>query len=157
MNRAFLDQGNYQVLNKAGKIVDPGTVNWRVLGPGNFPYTLRQSTGCDNALGLIKLNFDNPYSVYLHDTPNKMAFLLGKRFLSHGCMRMEKPFELARDLLPVNHIAIDTLDEKGNIRNKVPVTVKADTPTPLVVWYNLAGTDTDGQLRYYEDVYGKEK
>jgi len=106
MNRAFLDQGNYQVLNKAGKIVDPGTVNWKVLGPGNFPYTLRQSTGCDNALGLIKLNFDNPYSVYLHDTPNKMAFMLGKRFLSHGCMRMEKPFELARDLLPVNHIAI---------------------------------------------------
>jgi len=49
------------------------------------------------------------------------------------------------------------LDEKGNIRNKVPVTVKADTPTPLVVWYNPAGTDTDGQLRYYEDVYGKEK
>ena len=154
-NPGFIDAGNYQVLNAAGRIVDPYAVNWHALSTVNFPYLLRQSTGCDNALGLLKLNFYNPFSVYLHDTPNKNLFSLNKRYFSHGCMRMQKPLELGHLVLKNNAIAIDTLEQKGCLRNQAPITVKADVKMPVIVWYNPAGIDETGRVIFYEDVYDK--
>ncbi|HEY0750527.1 MAG TPA: L,D-transpeptidase family protein, partial [Chitinophagaceae bacterium] len=98
-NIAYLDRNGYQVLNKQGKVVNPYTIKWSSLSTSYFPYIIRQSTGCDNALGLVKLNFYNPFTVYLHDTPSKSLFGLNKRYFSHGCMRVEKPVELARLVL----------------------------------------------------------
>ncbi len=154
-NTAFLDEGNYQVLNKAGKIINPYTVNWQAFSTKYFPYIIRQSTGCDNALGLLKLNFYNPFGVYLHDTPGKSLFMLNKRFLSHGCMRMEAPMALGHLVLKNNPIAIDTLDQKGCLRNQSPIIVPADEHTPVIVWYNPAGIDAKGRVVFFEDVYGK--
>jgi len=154
-NPAYVDAGNYQVLNMAGKIVNPYSVNWHVLSTKYFPYIIRQSTGCDNALGLIKLNFYNPFGAYLHDTPTKELFMLNKRFFSHGCMRMEKPMELGYLVLKNNQIAIDTLEQKGCLRNQSPITVPADENMPVIVWYNPAGVDSTGRVLFYEDVYGK--
>lgn len=151
----YLDAHNYQVLNSNGKIMDPAAINWRALNTRNFPYLIRQSTGCDNALGLLKLNFYNPYGVYLHDTPNKLAFFAAKRFLSHGCMRMEKSMELGRLVLKENSIAIDTLTQKGCLRNQSPITVKVAQPIPVLVWYNPAGTNEKGILQYYPDIYNR--
>ncbi|MBN8784895.1 MAG: hypothetical protein ABS85_16045 [Sphingobacteriales bacterium SCN 48-20] len=145
---------NFQLLDQQGRIVNPQTVNWNKLSATNFPYTLRQSTGCDNALGILKLNFDNPFSVYLHDTPAKGGFLLERRFLSHGCMRMEEPFALARLLLPGNEQAVDTLStETCSIVPDKPLVLKAIKPLRLVVWYQLAGTDAEGNVIFCPDVY----
>ena len=154
-NPGYIDAGNYQVLNKAGNIVDPYSVNWHELNQTNFPYLIRQSTGCDNALGLLKLNFYNPYGVYLHDTPNKNLFKQQKRFYSHGCMRMEKPMDMGHLVLGHNRVAIDTLDQKGCLRNQSPVTVKANERMPVIVWYNPVGIDSANRVIFYEDVYGK--
>ena len=154
-NPGYINSGNYQVLNSAGAIVDPYAVNWNALSTAYFPYLIRQSTGCDNALGLLKLNFYNPYSVYLHDTNSKNLFGLNKRFFSHGCMRLQKPMELGHLALSRNSIAIDTLEQKGCLRNKTPITVHADEHMPIIVWYNPAGVDSKGQLLFFEDVYGK--
>ena len=154
-NPGYINSGNYQVLNRSGAIVDPYTVNWHSLSTAYFPYLIRQSTGCDNALGLLKLNFYNPYSVYLHDTNSKNLFGLNKRFFSHGCMRLEKPMELGHLALSKNSIAIDTLEQKGCLRNKAPITVHADEHMPIIVWYNPAGVDLKGQVLFFEDVYGK--
>ncbi len=154
-NPAYIDAGNYQVLNKTGKIVDPYSVNWHALSIKYFPYIIRQSTGCDNALGLLKLNFYNPFGIYLHDTPTKNLFMLNKRFLSHGCMRMEKPMELGHLVLKNNAIAIDTLEQKGCLRNQAPIIVHADEHMPVIVWYNPVGIDSTGRVLFYEDVYGK--
>ncbi|MGZ8524220.1 MAG: L,D-transpeptidase family protein [Chitinophagaceae bacterium] len=151
----YIDAGNYQVLNKVGKIVDPYSVNWQELSSSYFPYIIRQSTGCDNALGLLKLNFYNPFGVYLHDTSNKSLFTLNKRFFSHGCMRMEKPMELGHLVLKNNRIAIDTLEQKGCLRNQSPIVVHADEHIPVIVWYNPVGINSAGQLLFYEDVYNK--
>jgi murein L,D-transpeptidase YcbB/YkuD len=151
----YIDAGNYQVLNKAGKIVNPYSVNWHALSTNYFPYLIRQSTGCDNALGLLKLNFYSPFGVYLHDTPNKNLFMLNKRYFSHGCMRMEKPMELGHLVLKNNAIAIDTLEQKGCLRNQSPITVHADEHMPVIVWYNPAGIDSLGRVLFYEDVYKK--
>jgi L,D-transpeptidase YcbB len=151
----FIDANNYQVFNSQGKIINPYTINWEELNTANFPYTIRQSTGCDNALGLIKLNFYNPFGVYLHDTPSKSLFTQGKRFFSHGCMRMEKPMDLGHLILKNNSIAIDTLTEKGCIKKQSPVVVPAVEKMPVVVWYNPVGTDTSGRVIWYEDIYRK--
>ena len=154
-NSSFLDANNYQVLNKAGKIVDPHSVNWHALSRNNFPYIIRQGTGCDNSLGLLKLNFYNPFGAYLHDTPSKNLFEQQRRFYSHGCMRMEKPIELGHLVLKNNNIAIDTISEKGCLKNQSPIIVPADVKMPVIVWYNPAGIDSAGHILFFEDVYKK--
>jgi L,D-transpeptidase YcbB len=154
-NPAFIDAGNYQVLNSAGKIMDPYSINWHKLSRNYFPYTIRQSTGCDNALGLLKLNFYNPFSVYLHDTPHKNLFSMNKRYFSHGCMRLQNPMGLGHLVLKNNGIAIDTLSQKGCLRNQAPITVQAPEHLPVIVWYNPAGVDSTGRVLFFEDVYQK--
>ncbi len=64
---ATLEAMKLQVIDTKGQEVDPASINWAVAAKA-FPYRLRQSTGCDNALGLLKFNANNPYDVYLHDT-----------------------------------------------------------------------------------------
>jgi L,D-transpeptidase YcbB len=152
-NPGYVDDNNYQVINKQGKIMDPASINWKTLSAKNFPYIIRQSTGCDNALGLLKLNFYNPFSVYLHDTPSKSLFILNKRFFSHGCMRMENPMELGYFVLKNNTIAIDTLEQKGCLHNQSPITVPVAEQLPVIVWYNPTSVDAAGRLVYYEDIY----
>jgi len=154
-NPEYINTGGFQVLDKNGKIINPLSIKWSALSRTYFPYTIRQSTGCDNALGLIKLNFYSPYGVYLHDTPTKNAFAMNKRYFSHGCMRMEKPMELGHLVMANNSIAIDTLELKGCLRNQSPVTVRATRQLPVIVWYNPAGIDAEEHLVFYDDVYGK--
>lgn len=156
-NISYLYSGNYQVVNSSGKIVNPYSINWQSLSKSYFPYTIRQSTGCDNSLGLIKLDFENPFGVYLHDTPSKLYFKQNKRFYSHGCMRMENPTDISKIILGSNHIAIDTLIEKGCLINKSPIWVNAEIKTPVIVWYNLTGIDKSGKVVFYEDIYKNEK
>lgn len=152
---AYVEANNYQVLDMKGRVVDPAKINWRKFGPGYFPYVIRQSTGCDNALGLIKLNFYNPFSVYLHDTPGKSFFALNKRYLSHGCMRIEKAMETGRYILKDNRIAIDTLEQQGCLRNQAPIVVPASEKIPVMVLYHTAWPDSTGYVRFYEDIYHK--
>jgi len=154
-NPGFIDANNFQVITNTGKIADPYKINWQSLDASHFPYTIRQSTGCDNALGLIKLHFYNPGGVYLHDTPDKSLFGSGRRYFSHGCIRMEKPMELGHLILSNNNIAIDTLEAKGCLRNQAPVTVEADEKMPVVVWYNPVDVDETGRVVFYQDVYKK--
>ena len=156
-NPGYINTGNYQVLNQAGRIIDPGTVNWNALSRSYFPYILRQSTGCDNALGLLKLNFTSPFGVYLHDTNGKGSFKYNRRYFSHGCMRMEKPMELGHLILKENRVAIDTLEQKGCLLNRSPITVHADVHMPVIVWYNPVGIDSAGRVLFYEDIYGRFK
>lgn len=152
-NIGFLELGNFQVLNKNGKVVNPYAINWQSLNKGYFPYIIRQSTGCDNSLGLVKFNFDNPFTVYIHDTPGKILFSSARRFYSHGCMRIEKPQELALLVLGRDRIKIDTLTAKGCLNHQSPTVVKAEKPLPIVVLYSPVWYTEKGELRFYNDVY----
>jgi murein L,D-transpeptidase YcbB/YkuD len=154
-NIGFLDMGGFQVVSKSGKVLDPYSINWHALSASFFPYILRQSTGCDNSLGIVKFNFASPFAVYLHDTPSKSLFSLNRRYFSHGCVRVEKPIELARYLLGKNRVAIDTLTAKGCIDHQSPVYVPAEHTLPLVILYSTAWFDNEGMIRFYEDVYNK--
>ena len=156
-NPSFIDYNNFQVINNQGKIIDPYNINWNLLSRSNFPYIIRQSTGCDNSLGMVKLNFYSPFGVYLHDTPLKTMFMANKRYFSHGCMRMEKPMELARLVIPVNTAAIDTVEEKGCVINEKPINIPAEKKMPVIVWYNPVGIDSRGEVVFFEDIYRKFK
>jgi len=151
----FLDAGNYEVLNSEGRVVDPHKINWKNLSADNFPYRIRQSTGCDNSLGIVKFEFYNPFSVYLHDTPYKGFFSLNKRYLSHGCMRVENYLELAHLLLGRNRIAIDTLTAKGCLFQQAPKSVRPENGLPVMILYSTAWYNKDGEVRFYDDVYRK--
>lgn len=97
-NKDYLQEENISVMDgwhKGAKQIDPATIDWQdYVGDKDLPYRLVQSAGESNALGKIKFIFPNKEDVYLHDTPNKGAFNLSKRNLSHGCVRLQEPMAL---------------------------------------------------------------
>jgi murein L,D-transpeptidase YcbB/YkuD len=149
-NPGLIDALNMQVIDAKGKILNPYGVNWSSFNKNYFPYTLRQSTGCDNALGVIKFNVTSPYGVYLHDTNNKTAFLSGYRYYSHGCIRIEEPIKLGNRLL---NNTLDTTFLLSCFKEQKPIPLKLDQPVPVFVVYMPVETSTSGKIRYYKDVY----
>ncbi|CCH01782.1 ErfK/YbiS/YcfS/YnhG family protein [Fibrella aestuarina BUZ 2] len=148
---AALNQFGLQVLDNKGQLLDPSRVDWTVSASA-FPYRLRQSTGCDNALGLLKFSINSPYDVYLHDTNVRRAFSLENRFLSHGCIRVERPADLANRLLGRAQFSADYLTRCPI--NASPKTIVLPRPIPVITTYNVLDLDDDGAIRVYPDRYG---
>jgi murein L,D-transpeptidase YcbB/YkuD len=149
-NPSWLDAHNMQVIDRTGKIMNHHKLNWASFHSGYFPYMIRQSTGCDNALGVIKFNIITPYGVYLHDTNNKTAFLSNSRYYSHGCMRLEEPIELGNRLLAGK---LDTTFLQSCFKEQKPIPVLLQKPVPVFVVYMPVTADAKGKIRYYKDVY----
>ncbi|HHB13529.1 MAG TPA: hypothetical protein ENK62_10050 [Chromatiales bacterium] len=146
-------------MTPGGRPVDPETVDWSEITPRNFPFVLRQRPGPDNALGRIKFMFPNKYHVYLHDTPSKQLFSRTRRAFSHGCIRVEKPLELAELLLAPNgpqwtRAYIRQLIDEGRTRR---VTLKR--PMPILILYLTAVPDLAGdpdRIQFRPDFYERD-
>jgi murein L,D-transpeptidase YcbB/YkuD len=151
----YLSRNRLSVLNENYKVMNPHQINWATIDLENFPYIIRQATGCENALGILKLEFENPFSMYLHDTPEKQLFKNKNRFLSHGCMRMEKPIEMGRLLLANNLKAIDTIDLTKCDLNQKPLFLPVTIRTPLIVWYSQVDFDSNNNLLFYKNIYNR--
>ncbi|MEQ1677230.1 MAG: L,D-transpeptidase family protein [Chitinophagaceae bacterium] len=149
-NPYWLDAHNMQVIDGSGKVMNHHALNWSSFHSGYFPYIIRQSTGCDNALGILKFHIVTPYGVYLHDTNNKTAFLSGSRFYSHGCIRLEEPIVLGNRLLSGK---LDTAFLQSCFKEQKPITVPLKKPVPVFVVYMPAMADAKGRVIYYKDVY----
>ncbi|MBL0272912.1 MAG: L,D-transpeptidase family protein [Chitinophagaceae bacterium] len=149
-NPSWLDANNMQVIDGSGKIMDHHRLNWASFHAGYFPFIIRQSTGCDNALGIIKFNIITPYGVYLHDTNKKTVFLSASRYFSHGCIRIEKPIRLGNLLLAGK---LDTTFLQSCFKEQKPIPVLLEKPVPVFAVYMPAVADTSGKIRYYRDVY----
>lgn len=154
-DRQYLTDNQFEILDKRGHIINPADINWNQLGRNNFPYIIRQNTGCDNSLGIVKLNFYSPFGVYLHDTPGKSLFMLQQRFFSHGCVRVEEAVQLAHLLLDKEAAAMMALEAKGSQPDQHPVVFPVPAATYVLILYNTAWPDATGRVRFYEDVYGK--
>lgn len=115
----------------------------------------RQRPGPDNQLGLVKLDFRNPYSVGIHDTPSRTLFARDRRALSHGCIRVDDPFGFAATLLgpPVSRDSLLTVREQNPDTQRLPLAV----PLPVIVGYFTAEVADDGSLRLFDDVYRRER
>ena len=117
--------------------------------------SVRQLPGPWNALGRFKFMFPNPHNVYLHDTPSRSAFAQAERAFSHGCVRVEKPAELAALLLGDQGWTPDRIEAAVNEGKQVVVNLT--TPIPVRIGYATAFRTPDGLLHYQRDVYGRDK
>jgi len=113
---------------------------------------LRQTPGPWNSLGLLKFNLPNRYSVYLHDTPARDLFGRSSRAFSHGCMRIEKPVDLAQYLLP--HWTRDEIVTASRRGTEHAVEVKNPLPVHVLYWTAFVGEDDE--LHFAPDVYGRD-
>jgi murein L,D-transpeptidase YcbB/YkuD len=129
------------------------SAGFRIIPTEGGGSRLQQAPGPDSALGLIKFDFDNPYAVYLHDTPSKGRFASYSRLASHGCVRLEKPLALARHVLAGDAYwtpdQIDAVIAEGK-------TVRADVARPIDVFllYWTSFMTPDGTMSFRADPYG---
>lgn len=93
-NPGSLAKYGYVLTDRDGDEVNPYAVDWSRVSQRNFPYRIAQQSGDDNSLGKVVIHFPNAYSIFMHDTNYKWVFGLDERHVSHGCMRLEKPFEM---------------------------------------------------------------
>jgi murein L,D-transpeptidase YcbB/YkuD len=140
--------------------VNPDKINWKKIRVNTFPYTVIQQPGSDNSLGIIKFEFPNPFSVYVHDTPSKSLFNQTYRSYSHGCMRCENPIELAKVMLQYdslgkkgNPITGDSLDSLLSLQTNHPLRLL--TPVPIFIEYQTVVADRQG-IYFHHDLYSRE-
>jgi len=150
---ASVTRRDLKVIDRDGNIIDPASVNWAQFSSGHIPYTLRQDPGPRNTLGRVKFMFPNPYDVYLHDTPSRALFEIDTRSTSSGCVRLERPLELARLLLDDpgrwSDAAIAATVARGELRN-----VTLPRPVPIMLAYWTAWVDSQGRVNFRRDIYG---
>ncbi|HYU31594.1 MAG TPA: L,D-transpeptidase family protein [Thermoanaerobaculia bacterium] len=115
---------------------------------------LRQLPGPDNALGQIKFMFPNDFDIYLHDTPADQLFSETERDFSHGCIRLERPMDLAHVLLQGSEWTPEKLQEAIDTGEQKTITLPHPLPVHLV--YFTAWVDKDGTTEFRRDVYGHD-
>ncbi|RIV75702.1 L,D-transpeptidase family protein [Pelagerythrobacter aerophilus] len=150
-----------RVLGNPGWARANGYKGWRDKETGFV--TVVQQPGPGNSLGLMKLDMPNPHAIFLHDTPSRHLFNNANRALSHGCIRTERASELAITLAILaknptsdeeRKIAAEEAVEilKSSEYTKVPFT----TRMPVYITYFTMGTDIDGEMRTFKDIYGRD-
>ena len=162
----YLAKHNYIIVDQRGQVIDPSTLTWSKYKK-TFPYKIVQGSGDDNALGILKFNFTNKYSVYMHDTNQRYLFGNPKRSMSHGCVRVQEWEKLAYFLLKG-----DTLKTRRKL-DSVPVNPSIDSlkawlkrkekhylpiRTKMHVFIRYFTSDVKGgKIRFFEDIYEEDR
>jgi len=152
----YLRKHNYQVLDKAGTMIDATTLDWTSFDEENFPYVLRQREGSENTMGVLKFVFANNYNVYLHDTNAKRLFSKDNRALSHGCVRVNKAVQLAHYLAKDDdtYVSPEDLDQYLLLQHRLEVEVVR--PIQLYLQY-FTCAEQDGKIIFLDDLYKKDQ
>jgi murein L,D-transpeptidase YcbB/YkuD len=152
----YLNKKNMKLLRLDGSELAYTDIDWSKISKNNFPYAVRQKPGPGNSLGQVKFMFPNIYDVYIHDTPSRELFTRDNRAMSSGCVRVEKPFDLAVLLLsdkpewsPANIQVAMHKDQEQAVRLKIPVDV--------VLIYLTAWTDSKDRIQFRKDVYLRDE
>ncbi|HEY8580787.1 MAG TPA: L,D-transpeptidase family protein, partial [Beijerinckiaceae bacterium] len=132
----YFARRGYEVIQRKGQII------------------VRQPPGERNALGHIKFMFPNDHAVYLHDTPNRSLFRNDRRAYSHGCVRVDQPFQLAEAILPPDwsEQRLRRMIGRGGERS-----VQLPTRIPIHLQYFTAFVDQGGKMQLREDIYGHSR
>ncbi len=147
--------GHLQLIDRNGRAVSRGSVNFAAYSASTFPYAMRQAPSDGNALGLVKFMFPNQYNIYLHDTPSKSLFEKEVRAFSHGCIRLGDPFGFAYEMLSQQADNPEGLF-KGHLDTGRETVVKLDQPVPVHLVYFTAYPSAKGKMNYRRDVYGRD-
>lgn len=152
----YLAKKGFEVVDSRQEVVAPGTVSPGVLDQLRAgKLFIRQKPGPKNSLGLVKFIFPNSYNVYMHDTPAQEFFAKSRRDFSHGCIRLEKPADLAVWVLR---------DNPGWNMDRVRAAMNGDTtlqvnlahPIPVLIVYGTVIVTEDGTVHFYDDIYGHD-
>lgn len=157
----YLARKGYNLFTDSGTVIDPYSVNWEKYKIG-IPWKVVQGSGDDNALGIFKFNFNNPYDVYLHDTNQRYLFANSNRALSHGCVRVQNWQKLANFIADRDSALLKTgiLNySKDSIRtwvnNQVRKSIMVKNRLPLYIVYFTCAAH-DNKLEFYDDIYGRD-
>jgi L,D-transpeptidase YcbB len=154
-DRGYIAQKNYEVATNDGKVVTSGEISDDVLAQLRAgKLMVRQRPGPTNALGLVKLIFPNENNVYLHSTPSQSLFSRSRRDFSHGCIRVERPAELAAWALRNNSgwTKEKVLQSMESGKDNVSVTLAKRVPVFIV--YGTALAYPNGEIHFSDDIYG---
>jgi len=158
---AFLEKQKIRIFQGWGtdtKEIDPGTVDWQAVTGANLNLRFRQDPGPQNALGRIKFMFPNQFDVYLHDTPSRELFAKARRDFSSGCIRIEKPVELAEYLLrnhpdwPLEKIRLALTGDES-----IEKTIQLPEPVNIHIQYWTVWVNTDDLIHFSPDIYDRDK
>ena len=166
-NHNYLSKNNYKIY-KGDHEVNPHSVKWKKIPKNTFPYKVIQQPGPSNSLGIIKFEFHNDYSVYIHDTPTKYLFKTDVRSYSHGCMRCQNPVDLGKLILDYdtlrpkkrkiggkgNPLTPDSLDSLMNLAENYEIRLK--DPVPVFVEYQSVVADKEHMV-FHLDIYRRDE
>jgi len=157
-DRNYITAKNFEVVTGDGKVVTDGRISDEVLAELKSGHLrVRQKPGPDNSLGLVKLIFPNDDNVYLHGTEAPQLFANEQRDLSHGCIRVQNPADLAAWALRNNpgwNLERVQAMMNGTQDN---VTVNLDKPIPVLILYGTVAVDEKNNVFFFDDVYGYDK
>ncbi len=142
--------------------IEPTTVDWAGIGSGsaNGDIIIRQLPHLGNALGVLKFDLTNSFAIYLHDTNQRELFNEPARQLSSGCIRLEKPLDLAQYLLEDtawNRATIESMMARPGevVAKPTVISVPKNKITPVYTVYQTSLMSSDGIIRFVDDVYGQ--
>lgn len=152
----FLESNHFAIYDRGGNYVAPAKDNLLAVKRNPERYFMRQSPGCDNALGQLVFRFKNAFDIYLHDTPEQQFFDREVRALSHGCVRVQHAEKLADIILK-----LDGQKEKSHVLHQAmanyrPKVFNLISPVPLKITY-LTCEVTENGIVEYDDIYKQDK
>ena len=136
-------------------IIDSNLIDMQAFTPDNFPFLIKQIPSNINALGLVKFMFPNKFSIYMHDTPMKDLFFKDERTFSHGCIRLQEPFQFAYSLLRKQEVDPESKFQEV-LQKEEETYINLSRKIPVYITYRTAFFDDFGQVHYRADVYGRD-
>jgi murein L,D-transpeptidase YcbB/YkuD len=152
----YLAKKGFEIVDSRQNVVSAGTVTNDLLSQLRAgKLFIRQKPGPKNDLGLVKFVFPNSYSVYMHDTPATKFFAKSRRDFSHGCIRLERPADLAAWVLRDNP---DWTPERirAAMNDSTNLQVNLAHPIPVLIIYTTVIVLEDGLVHFYDDIYGHD-
>jgi L,D-transpeptidase YcbB len=152
----YLAKKGFEVVDNRQTVVTSGTVTSEVLAQLRAgKLFIRQTPGPKNSLGLVKFIFPNSYNIYFHDTPEQVFFSKSRRDFSHGCIRLEKPADLAVWVLR-NNPGWDMERVRAAMNGTTQQQVNLTQPIPVLILYATVIVTEDGVVHFYDDIYGHD-
>lgn len=149
----YLEKNSIRLLDNKGNEVSPESIDWNAEKAPNLMF--RQDPGKNNAMATTKINFHNPYAVYMHDTPQRSLFDKLMRFESSGCVRVQNVRDLVtwllRDTPGWSRQAIEAEIATGN---NMPITLAVEVPVYFT--YFTAWASEDGVVQFRDDIYQRD-
>ena len=149
----YLSDNHIRIFNKENQEVPSSSINWHSMDATNYRY--REDPGINNSLGVVRININNPYGVYMHDTPTKGVFGDDFRFVSSGCIRVQNVRDYVAWLLKDNP-GWDRDKIDGAIRSGERIDVKLANPVPVYWVYVTAWATPDGLVQFRDDIYNRD-